>query len=75
MYVKVQYYRGNGIYAGGLYTYGTFLNLEAGDKVIAPTVNEPRQRAIVKETGVPMPKFPCREISEYDPDGEIAYAD
>lgn len=71
MFVEVQYYKGTGFYAGAKYTYETRLGLLPGDKVIAPTVNEPRQRAIVKEVNLAAPRFPCREITEYDPQGEV----
>lgn len=70
-FVKVKYRKGGGIYFGGEYAYQTELPLEVGDKVIAPTVNEPRQRAIVTAVNVPSPKFQCREITEYDPDAEV----
>lgn len=75
MYVRVQYYKETGIYAGGRYTYHTDLFLNVGDKVIAPTVNSPRQRGIVTDVDVAAPKFPCREITEYDPEGGLVYAD
>ena len=52
MYVKVQYYKSGGFYAGGKYAYTTRLPLEIGDKVIAPTAKEDRQRAIVTEVMV-----------------------
>ena len=71
MFVKVQYYKGDGWYGGGHYTYETALPLVEGDKVIAPTVNEPRQRAVVKAVNVVPPSFPCREIAEYDPEAEV----
>lgn len=71
MYVKVQYYKGNGIYGGAAYTYETKLALEQTDKVIAPTAKEPRQRAIVTLCGVDKPAFACKEITEYDPEGEV----
>lgn len=71
MYVKVQYYKGNGFYAGGRYVYITRLPLETGDKVIAPTAREERQRAIVTDVMVEPPDFACREITEYDPQGEV----
>ena len=70
MFVNVQYYR-SGIYAGNYYAYETDLDLRTGVKVIAPTTNEPRQRAIVKETNVPAPRFLCKKIEEYDPEGEV----
>ena len=71
IYVKVQYRKDGGYYAGGLYTYTTALPLAPGDKVIAPTKNEARQRAIVKEINVPAPAFQCRVIEEYDPEQEV----
>lgn len=70
MFVNVQYYKG-GYYAGSYYAYETDLNLREGDKVIAPTKNEPRQKAIVKEINVAAPRFSCRKIEEYDPDAEV----
>lgn len=73
MFVEVQYYKGTGFYAGAKYTYETFLPLKAGDKVIAPTVKEPRQRGIVAAVNVKMPNFPCRRIEEYDPDAEEVF--
>ena len=72
MYVKVKYYKGQmGGYHGAEYTYFTNLALTDGDKVIAPTKNEARQRGIVTAVNVPAPSFPCREIAEYDPEAEI----
>ena len=71
MYVKVQYYKGGGFYSGGHYAYLTKLPLEVGDKVIAPTAKEPRQRAIVTQVCVEPPAFECRVIEEYDPDAEV----
>lgn len=70
MYVRVQYYKETGFYAGCRYTYYTDLMLNVGDKVIAPTVNAARQKAIVTDVDVPMPSFPCRSITEYDPEAE-----
>ena len=70
IYVTVQYYKG-GFYGGNHYTYKTALPLAPADKVIAPTAKEPRQRAIVKEINVPAPSFPCKEITEYDPEQEV----
>lgn len=70
MFVNVQYYR-SGVYAGNYYAYETDLDLREGDKVIAPTKNEPRQRAIVKEINAPAPRFLCKKIEEYDPEGEV----
>ena len=48
MIVFVKYYRDavSG-YCGRTYTYKTEMPLKVGDKVIAPTRNEPRQRAMV----------------------------
>lgn len=71
MYVKVQYYKGNGIYGGAAYSYETKLALEPMDKVIAPTATEPRQRAIVTICGVDKPAFACKEITEYDLESEV----
>ena len=71
MYVKVQYYKSGGFYAGGRYAYLTRLPLEVGDKVIAPTAREPRQKGIVTDVFVEPPAFECREITEYDPDAEL----
>lgn len=73
MFVNVQYYKSEEFYGGAKYTYETRLALVPGDKVIAPTVKEPRQRAVVRETDLPKPSFPCREIAEYDPEVELAY--
>lgn len=70
IYVTVQYYKG-GYYGGAHYTYKTALPLAPEDKVIAPTAKEPRQRAIVKAINVPAPSFPCKEITEYDPEQEV----
>ena len=71
MYVKIQYYKSGGFYAGGKYAYLTRLPLEVGDKVIAPTAREPRQKGIVTDVFVEPPAFECREITEYDPDGLV----
>lgn len=72
MYVAVRYYKGNGIYAGREYGYHTGMLLVEGDKVIAPTAKEPRQRAIVTRICIDPPGFACKEITEYDPEGEVA---
>lgn len=71
-YVSVQYLKDFGGYAGARYTYRTALDLKPGDKVIAPTKHNERQRAIVCETGLVPPNFPCRDIEEYDPEAEEA---
>lgn len=73
MFVAVQYYKGAGFYAGAKYIYETSLPLKNGGYVIAPTVNEPRQRAIVRAVDVTAPRFPCREITEYDPEQEEVF--
>ena len=70
MYVSVQYEKTPGVYAGAKYTYRTNLDLKPGDKVIAPTKRNERQKAIVKEIGLVPPPFPCNDIIEYDPDAE-----
>lgn len=70
MYVSVQYEKAPGVYAGAKYTYRTNLDLKPGDKVIAPTKMNERQKAIVKEIGLVPPSFPCKDINEYDPDAE-----
>ena len=72
MFAKVKYYKSFGVYCGAEYFYETSLPLAVGDKVIAPTKNEARQRGIVTAVNVPVPSFPCREIAEYDPEAEIA---
>ena len=53
MYCKVIYYKpeANG-YAGREYLYFTNMNLTEGDKVIAPTTKEPKQKAMVTEVNV-----------------------
>lgn len=67
MYVSIRYYKSPaGVYAGAEYTYHTDLPLKVGDKVITPTVKEPRQRGIVTKVNVPQPSFPCKDITEYD---------
>ena len=72
MYVSVRYYKSGGFYAGNEYTYETKLKLVPGDKVIAPTAKEPRQRGLVERVNLPKPAFFCREIAEYDPEaGEV----
>ena len=70
IYVQVKYWK-SGFYGGAEYTYKTALPLATNDKVIAPTAKEPRQRAIVMLCGVEKPAFACREITEYDPEGEV----
>jgi hypothetical protein len=75
MFIKVQYYKAFDLYAGRLYTYKTELAVEPGDKVIAPTYNEPKQKAVVREIDVPEPEFVCREIMEFDPEGEVVCVD
>lgn len=75
MIVKVKYYKGHGFYSvsGEVkeYAYETDLPLEVGDKVIAPTQSEPRQRAIVSQIRAKKPGFPLKRITEYDPEGEV----
>ena len=73
-YCKIKYRKAGGFYAGLEYTYQTRLPLMTGDKVIAPTAKEPRQRGIVTAVNVPEPGFACRSITEYDPDAEIEQA-
>ena len=72
MYVNVQYEKSKGIYAGGKYTYRTTLDLKPGDKVIAPTRMNERQKAIVTDVGLIPPSYPCKDINEYDPEAEEA---
>lgn len=74
IHVKVKYWKG-GFYSGAEYTYKTALPLAPGDKVIAPTAKELRQRGIVTEINVPAPSFPCKEITEYDPEQEVLTVD
>lgn len=69
-YVQVQYEKAPGVYAGAKYTYRTSLDLRPGDKVIAPTKMNKRQKAIVTDVGLIPPSFPCKDINEYDPDAE-----
>lgn len=69
-YVQVQYEKAPGVYAGAKYTYRTAIDLRPGDKVIAPTKMNERQKAIVTETGLIPPSFPCKDITEYDPDAD-----
>lgn len=71
MFVKVQYYKSFDLYAGRLYTYKTELPLEPGEQVIAPTYNEARQKAVVRQVNVEKPDFECREITEYDPEAML----
>ena len=66
MFVGVKYYKSFGGYGGRDYVYETELPLAVGDLVIAPTVNEPRQKAMVTAVDLPRPAFQCREITEYD---------
>ncbi len=70
MYVAVQYEKAPGIYAGATYSYRTTLDLKPGDKVIAPTKMNERQKAVVKKIGIDPPPFPCKDINEYDPDAD-----
>lgn len=70
MYVNVQYEKAPGIYAGNKYTYKTGLDLKPGDKVIAPTRMNERQKAIVTDVGLIPPAYPCKDITEYDPEAE-----
>lgn len=69
-YVQVQYEKTPGVYAGAKYAYRTTLDLRPGDKVIAPTKMNERQKAIVTDTGLIPPSFPCKDINEYDPDAD-----
>ena len=71
MYVNVQYEKSKGIYAGEKYTYRTNLDLKPGDKVIAPTRMNERQKGVVKEIGLIPPSYPCKDITEYDPEAEV----
>lgn len=76
MYCNVMYYKGQlGGYHGNAYTYQTKLPLKTGDKVIAPTMKEPRQRGIVTAVNVAKPKFPCKEITELDTDDQFELSD
>lgn len=68
MFVSIKYNKG-GFYAGNAYTYESLLPLEVGDRVIAPTANDPFQRGIVVETNIPRPSFPCKSIEAYDMEG------
>ena len=71
MFVTVRYYKPLiGAYAGNDYTYETQMALVRGDKVIAPTAKEPRNRAIVTAVNVEAPEFACKEITEYDDKAE-----
>lgn len=63
MYVSVKYER-DGKWGTQEYTYYSKLNLFPGQAVIAPTVNNPNQLAIVSQTNLPKPNFKCREITE-----------
>ena len=69
-YVQVQYEKAPGVYAGAKYTYRTTLDLRPGDFVIAPTKMNERQKAVVTDTGLIPPPFPCKDIEEYDPDAD-----
>lgn len=69
-YVQVQYEKAPGVYAGAKYTYRSTLDLRPGDKVIAPTKMNERQKAIVTDVGLIPPSFPCKDINEYDPDAD-----
>lgn len=69
-YVQVQYEKAPGVYAGAKYTYRTSLDLRPGDKVIAPTKMNERQKAVVTDVGLIPPSFPCKDINEYDPDAD-----
>lgn len=71
MYVRVKYHKGGGAYAGPAYTYTTEMPLEVGDQVIAPTAKDYRVRALVTEIDAPEPMFPCKAITEYDPEGSV----
>lgn len=70
IHVSVKYWK-SGFYGGSEYAYKTALPLAPNDKVIAPTAKEPRQRAIVTKINVAAPSFPCKEITEYDPEMEV----
>ena len=75
MYVNVQYEKAPGIYAGNKYTYKTGIDLKPGDKVIAPTRMNERQKAIVTDVGLIPPAYPCKDINEYDPEAEEVAVD
>ena len=68
MFVKVKYYKSLGGYQGREYYYETDLDLKRGDCVIAPTKNEAQQKGLVTEINLPDPGFPCRRITEFDPE-------
>lgn len=74
MYVSVCYYKEEfDAYGGRDYSYTTELPLNVGDKVIAPTVKNPEQRAMVTAVDIPEPPFACKEITRYyvpEPVGE-----
>lgn len=66
MYVGVLYFKEDvDGYAGKTYSYFTNLPLKVGDKVIAPTVKNPEQRAMVASIDLPEPPFSCKEITRY----------
>ena len=72
MFVSVRFWRPEFEgYSGREYTYRTEMLLRAGDVVCAPTVHNPRNRAIVTGVSLEAPPFDCREITElWEEDGE-----
>ena len=69
MFLSVSYYdeSAKGFKTGRTYTYKTEMALNAGDIVAAPVRNRANgalddKKAIVVETNLEEPKFPCNEI-------------
>lgn len=52
--VRVRFYKPEiDAYAGRQYTYRTTLPLKENDRVLAPTANDPAQKAVVVAVGLP----------------------
>ena len=72
MFVSVSYYDEavKGFKTGRSYTYRTAMDLHCGEVVASPVKNRGTgaiedKRAMVVETGLPQPSFPCSEIVAY----------
>ena len=70
MFVSVKYFKDElNSFGGRPYTYEAHIPLSVGDKVSAPVKNrgtgvvEPK-KAMVVETDLPKPDFPCSVITE-----------
>lgn len=64
MYVSVKYRQSDNAWGYKSYTYQTDLPLKVGERVVAPTYNNPEQEAIVCGVRMPEPPFECKAITQ-----------